>query len=295
MAKEWILNSGMNRFQLNFKRNVGAVSEEIRKCSPKSLEEWKEYYYSKVRSKEHIDELGQKLYIKITEVIASEVESITEEDCINYIHNMVINRTFDGYITEIKTIYGQLQIELDDLEIKIEPAPDKWDRLYNVDFFIKINSKYIGLQIKPISNVSHISEIYKEKNIQEKTHNEFTKKYGGNTHGSGLFYYKSRFPEMVRDKNYIRIQILDFFKKRQKICCSLYIIRLPYYRTFPAELPYKGIRQANTVFTAGICEYHSLVRIKIIQGKICHHLSLKIIVKTYPEYIITHQCKVRAG
>lgn len=179
MAKEWILNSGMNRFQLNFKRNVGAVSEEIRKCSPKSLEEWKEYYYSKVRSKEHIDELGQKLYIKITEVIASEVESITEEDCINYIHNMVINRTFDGYITEIKTIYGQLQIELDDLEIKIEPAPDKWDRLYNVDFFIKINSKYIGLQIKPISNVSHIPEIYKEKNIQEKTHNEFTKKYGG--------------------------------------------------------------------------------------------------------------------
>ena len=130
MAKEWILNSAMNRFQLNFKRNVGAVSEEIRKCSPKSLEGWKEYYYSKVRSKEHIDELGRKLYIKITEVIASEVESITEEDCINYIHNMVINRTFDGYMTEIKTIYGQLQKELDDLDVKIEPAHDEWDRLY---------------------------------------------------------------------------------------------------------------------------------------------------------------------
>ncbi len=37
MAKEWILNSAMNRFQLNFKRNVGAVSEEIRKCSPKEI------------------------------------------------------------------------------------------------------------------------------------------------------------------------------------------------------------------------------------------------------------------
>lgn len=24
MAKEWILNSAMNRYQLNFKRNVGA-------------------------------------------------------------------------------------------------------------------------------------------------------------------------------------------------------------------------------------------------------------------------------
>ena len=27
MPKEWILNSATNRFQLNFKRNVGAVSE----------------------------------------------------------------------------------------------------------------------------------------------------------------------------------------------------------------------------------------------------------------------------
>ncbi len=35
MAKEWLLNSVMNRFQYNFKRNVGAVSEEIRKCTPK--------------------------------------------------------------------------------------------------------------------------------------------------------------------------------------------------------------------------------------------------------------------
>lgn len=32
MAKEWILNSAMNRFQLNFKRNVGPTSESIRQC-----------------------------------------------------------------------------------------------------------------------------------------------------------------------------------------------------------------------------------------------------------------------
>lgn len=69
MAKEWILNSAMNRFQLNFKRNVGAVSEEIRKCSPKSIQEWEEYYLKNVRNREHIEDLGRKLYIKITEVI----------------------------------------------------------------------------------------------------------------------------------------------------------------------------------------------------------------------------------
>ena len=73
MAKEWILNSAMNRFQLNFKRNVGPTSESIRKCSPKTLEEWREYYFTNVKPKEHIEELGKKLYVKITEVIQSEV------------------------------------------------------------------------------------------------------------------------------------------------------------------------------------------------------------------------------
>ncbi|HBQ82086.1 MAG TPA: MjaI family restriction endonuclease, partial [Bacteroidales bacterium] len=90
MAKEWILNSAMNRFQLNFKRNVGPTSESIRKCSPKCLEEWRDYYFSKVKSKEHIIDLGKKLYVKITEVIQSEVADVTEQDCIDYMIQLVI-------------------------------------------------------------------------------------------------------------------------------------------------------------------------------------------------------------
>src|SRR5690606_18213014 len=123
MAKEWILNSAMNRFQLNFKRNVGETSESIRKCSTNTVEEWQAYYFENVRTKEHIEELGKKLYVKITEVIQSEVDEITEEDCVNYMFQLVIDRTFDGYMTEINTVYGQLQKILD---IKIEPAPDEW-------------------------------------------------------------------------------------------------------------------------------------------------------------------------
>ena len=176
MAKEWVLNSATNRFQLNFKRNVGATSEAIRKCAPKSLQEWQEYYFKNVRSEEHIVDLGKKLYVKISEVLVAEIDEITEEDCINYIKELVIDRTYDGYVREIKTIYEQLQ---EILKVKIEPAPDEWDRLFNVDFFIQINGKYIGLQIKPESKVHSIPEIYKERVIQHKSHIEFTKKYGG--------------------------------------------------------------------------------------------------------------------
>ena len=203
MAKEWILNSAMNRFQLNFKRNVGATSESIRKCAPKSLDEWRDYYYANVKSEAHIEDLGKKLYVKITEVIQSEVQEVTEQDCIDYMKQLVINRTYDGYTTEIQTIYGQLQILLD---VKIEPATDEWDRLFNVDFFIKVNDSYIGLQIKPINNSLQIPEIHKEYALQAKTHEKFKKQYGG-----AVFYIYS---EKVNGKKEIaNKEVVDEIRK----------------------------------------------------------------------------------
>jgi len=186
MAKEWILNMATNRWGLNKKNSVGPVSQWIRECSPKNVEEWEEFYYQKLgeflRSKgvslspkEYIDYLGRKLYVKITEVIQAEIEEVSEDDCINYIRNLVINRTFEGYLTEIRTIYGKLQEELN---IEIKPAPDEWDRLYNVDFYIEVGQKCIGLQIKPIT-YEQTPEVHKWKEWLEKTHKKFEKKFGG--------------------------------------------------------------------------------------------------------------------
>jgi hypothetical protein len=175
MPKEWILNQGMNRWGLNKKNSVGPVSELIRKCAPKRLEDWERYYYEKAYPKEYLEDLGRKLYVKITEVIQSEVAEVTEQDCIRYIKEVVINRTFEGYQTEIQTIYGQLQ---DVLGLPIKPAPDEWDRLYNVDFFIEVNGKYIGLQIKPVT-FEHTFEDYKWREMQEITHLKFQKNHGG--------------------------------------------------------------------------------------------------------------------
>jgi hypothetical protein len=203
MAKEWILNSAMNRFQLNFKRNVGPTSESIRKCSPKNLEEWREYYFKNVKPEEHIIELGKKLYIKITEVIQSEVAEVTEQDCIDYMMQLVIDRTYDGYTTEIQTIYGQLQ---NILNMPIQPAPDEWDRLFNVDFFIEINGKYIGLQIKPVNSGIQLPEIFKEYGLQAETHQKFTEVFGGK-----VFYL---FSEKIGDRKEIKNkEVIDEIKK----------------------------------------------------------------------------------
>jgi hypothetical protein len=183
----------MNRFQLNFKRNVGPTSESIRKCSPKNIEEWREYYFKNVKPMEQIVELGKKLYTKISEVVQAEIGEITEQDCIDYMVELVIDRTYDGYHTEIQTIYGQLQ---NIIKMKIEPAPDEWDRLFNVDFFIKIKEKYIGLQIKPVKTGLQLPEIFKEYAIQAETHKKFTEVFGGK-----VFYL---FSEKVGDKKEIK-------------------------------------------------------------------------------------------
>ncbi len=73
------------------------------------------------------------------------------------------------------TNYGQLQKILG---VKVEPAPDEWDRGYNVDFFIKVKDKYIGLQIKPAGH-AYITQIINELKFQKNTHEKFTAKYGG--------------------------------------------------------------------------------------------------------------------
>lgn len=176
MAKEWILNNVMNRFQLNFKRNVGATSKSIRECKPKNKDDWEKYYYDNVRSKEHIKELGKKLFEKIKGVIKEEIESISVEDCISYMENLLINRTFEGYMNEVFIIKDLLEKKIN---MDIKEAPDEWDRLFAVDFFIKVKDKYIGLQIKPQDIGTTLQVFAKERTLLKGQHEKFTKKYGG--------------------------------------------------------------------------------------------------------------------
>jgi len=166
----------MNRFQLNFKRNVGPTSKRIRECKPKTKEEWEKYYYENVRSKEHIESLGKRLYEKIKRVIKEEVDSISLEDCIQYLQDLVIKRTFEGYMNEIETIRDLIEKELN---ATVKEASDEWDRLYGVDFYIKIKDKYIGLQIKPQDIGTTLQVFAKERGLLEGQHKKFTNEYGG--------------------------------------------------------------------------------------------------------------------
>ena len=182
--REALLNYGMNRWALNKTHSVGPTSELIRKCAPKTFDEWESYYFNNAVQKkrdglkvtrECITDLGRRLYIKLSEVVQNELDSIQEEECIDYAYNLVLNRTYEGYRSEIDTIYGQLQGVLG---VKIEPAPDEWDRNYCVDFYIQVDDKFIGLQIKPISSGLAMDQ-YQWDQMHRVSHEKFTNEYGG--------------------------------------------------------------------------------------------------------------------
>jgi hypothetical protein len=116
--RETLLNYGMNRWGLNKAHSVGPTSELIRSCAPQNFEEWENFYFENAVqkkknglriSREYITSLGQTLYIKLSEVVQNELNSIQEEECIDYAYNLVLNRTYEGYRSEIDTIYGQLE------------------------------------------------------------------------------------------------------------------------------------------------------------------------------------------
>lgn len=181
---ETLLNYGLNRWGLNKAYTVGALSELIRKCAPNELKEWEDFYFREAIqkkkdglkiTKEYIRGIGQTLFIKLSEVVQKELQEITEEECIDYAYNLILHRTYEGYRTEIETIYGQLEAAIGQ---KVEPAPDIWDRTYSVDFFIKAKEKHIGIQIKPISSGQALNQ-YQWIEMHRQNHEKFEKQFGG--------------------------------------------------------------------------------------------------------------------
>lgn len=186
MAKEHLLNYAFNRWGLNKKSSVGPLVAWVRECAPKTLEEWRECYLKHLegflRAKgvdlspdEYLDSLGDRLYAKLQEVIKSELEEITLEDCRSYVWEVVVNRTFQGYLREMTSVKDLLESLL---EVEIEPAPDYIDRGYDVDYVIPVGDKYIGLQIKPVT-YEQMPDAYKWVELMQEKHKRFWREFGG--------------------------------------------------------------------------------------------------------------------
>ncbi len=187
--KEKVLNYTSNAYQLTRPSKVGAVMALIRECQPKTFEEWQQYYFENAFTKtkvpvkvtkEILNELGERLYDKITEVVIPEwteaFRQITKQDCYDYVYEVTVPRTFDGFITEKSVINDFLAKQFP--EVIFEESDSDLDHSGDVDYIGKVGNKAFGIQIKPVTANANFGN-YKLTERMQANFESFEEKYGG--------------------------------------------------------------------------------------------------------------------
>jgi hypothetical protein len=187
--KEKVLNYANQTYQLSRPNKVGAVMALIRECQPKTIQEWERWYFenaytvSKAPTKispESLRELGERLYEKITEVVIPEWQAafsqLTLQDCIDYIYNLTVNRTFDGFLREKSVVNDGLAKIFPD--IIFEESDSELDHAGDIDYVAKVDNRAFGIQIKPLTAKANFGN-YSPTERMKNSFAGFEQQYGG--------------------------------------------------------------------------------------------------------------------
>ncbi|MBK8442414.1 MAG: MjaI family restriction endonuclease [Sphingobacteriales bacterium] len=187
--KEKVLNYACQTYQLSRPNKVGAVMALIRQCQPVTIEAWEAWYFENAQTdgknsskitEATLKELGVRLYEKITVTVIPEWQeafnNLTLQDCIDYIHNLTINRTFDGYIREKSVINDGLAHIFPN--IRFEESPPELDHSGDVDYMGWVGKYAFGLQIKPVTAQSNFGN-YSVSERMKASFADFESEYGG--------------------------------------------------------------------------------------------------------------------
>ena|ERR1051326_6119708 len=187
--KEKVLNYACQTYQLSRPNKVGTVMALIRQCQPKSYEEWEKWYFENANTdgktpakitKESLQELGERLYVKIREIVIPEwteaFNQLTLQDCVDYIFNRTLNRTYDGFLREKSVIEDNLAKEFP--EVRFEESDPALDHAGDIDYLGWVGKRAFGIQIKPVTAKANFGN-YSATERMRASFDEFTKKYGG--------------------------------------------------------------------------------------------------------------------
>jgi hypothetical protein len=128
-----------------------------------------------------IEDLGERLYIRIKEIVIPEwteaFNQLTLGDCIDYIFNLTINRTYDGFIREKSVIEDNLAKRFPEVQFKeSDPA---LDHAGDIDYLGEVGNLAFGIQIKPLTTNANFGN-YSASERMRGSFVSFSTKYGGN-------------------------------------------------------------------------------------------------------------------
>lgn len=188
-SKEFLLNYTNRYWGLTKTTKVGEVMSLIRQCQPNSFEEWEKWYFENAFTntkkpervtKETLKELGERLYSKLKETIIPQVveaiNTLTFDDCIEYIYQLTIYRTYDGYMTEKSVVFDNLAKVFK--EVIFEESDPQLDHAGDIDFIGKVGNFAFGLQIKPVTANANLGN-YDVSARMQNSFRDFQEKYVG--------------------------------------------------------------------------------------------------------------------
>ncbi len=131
--------------------------------------------------KREFRKLGERLYVKIKEIVIPEwteaFNQLTLQDCIDYIINLTINRTFDGFIREKSVVEDNLAKEFP--QVSFEESDPALDHAGDIDYLGWVGKKAFGIQIKPITSKANFGN-YSSTERMKASFKDFSKKFRGN-------------------------------------------------------------------------------------------------------------------
>lgn len=131
-------------------------------------------------SLESLTELGERLFDKIqTFVIPDRQEAfsqLTLQDCIDYIYNLTINRTYDGYMREKSVVNDGLAKTFPD--VLFEESDPELDHAGDIDYVAKVGTYQFGIQVKPITANANFGG-YSLSERMKASFDDFTETFGG--------------------------------------------------------------------------------------------------------------------
>jgi hypothetical protein len=160
---------------------------------PLTQEEWSDYYFNKVRSETELAEVGSELHRKIVDVVLQEIQSITLEDCRDFMRELVIKKSFEGHRARFYILNSEL-IKKTGKEFRFLPdyPHDYKFKTYAIDYYHVDETKdlLIGIKVQPISIVQS-QEPHIKKALQSilDTHKEWESKDAGRFF---VLYYAGR-------------------------------------------------------------------------------------------------------
>ncbi len=129
---------------------------------------------------ESLEELGERLYNKIQEFVIPEWEeafhSLTLQDCVDYVYNVTINRTYDGYIREKSVVNDNLAKKFKD--VIFEESDPELDHAGDIDYVAKVGQYQFGIQIKPVTANANFGG-YSLSERMKVSFDDFTERFGG--------------------------------------------------------------------------------------------------------------------